>query len=73
MDSLESMILSSWTLSSYEIWGLASGLLRNRNQQLYSNAMLSLSKNSLHMLLMDELLFIYSFQLFLSSEAKGHF
>lgn len=56
MDSLESMILPfSWSLASYEIWGLASGLGRRHNQQLYSNAMLSLSKNSLHILLMYKL------------------
>lgn len=37
-----------------ETLGLASGLRRKHNQQLYSNAMLSLSKNSLHVLLMYE-------------------
>lgn len=69
MDNLESVILPfSWSLASCEIWGLVSGLGRRHNQQLYSNAMLSLSKNSLHILLMYRLLL---FQLFLRSEVKS--
>lgn len=54
------MIVSfSWTSAGYVIWGLASGLGRKHNQQLYSNAMLSLSKNSLHVVVIYELLFIH--------------